>query len=76
MQWAYSELFQNYSPLQVSGYFDHSAKKSESVGTLVHYSETHDNERLAAKGRNLVPSPKPILRPREPFGRFRLHLRG
>ena len=51
MQWAYSELFQNYSPLQVSGYLDHSLKQSERVGVLVHYSETHDNERLAAKGR-------------------------
>src|SRR5204863_8144167 len=51
MQWAYSEFFQNYSPAQVSGYLDHSARKSESVGTLIHYSETHDNERLAASPR-------------------------
>lgn len=48
MQWAYSELFQNYNPIQVSGYVDHSIRKSETVGTLIHYSETHDNERLAA----------------------------
>lgn len=51
MQWAYSELFQNYSPIQVSGYLDHSLKQSEQVGVLVHYSETHDNERLAQRGR-------------------------
>jgi starch synthase (maltosyl-transferring) len=51
MQWAYSELFQNHSPVQVSGYLDHGIRKSERVGTLVHYSETHDNERLAAQGR-------------------------
>jgi len=51
MQWAYSELFQNYSGLQVAGYLDHSFRQSERVGLLVHYSETHDNERLAAKGR-------------------------
>jgi predicted glycogen debranching enzyme len=50
MQWAYSELFQNYSPVQVSGYLDHSIRKSETVGTLTHYSETHDNARLAAQG--------------------------
>ncbi|HWI57885.1 MAG TPA: amylo-alpha-1,6-glucosidase, partial [Bacillota bacterium] len=50
MQWAYSELFQNYSGLQVSGYLDHSLRESERVGLLVHYSETHDNERLAARG--------------------------
>jgi starch synthase (maltosyl-transferring) len=51
MQWAYSELFQNYSPLQISGYLDHSIKQSEQVGLLVHYSETHDNDRLAKRGR-------------------------
>lgn len=51
MQWAYSELFQNYSDVQVSGYMDHAIKQSPRVGTLVHYSETHDNARLAAKGR-------------------------
>ncbi len=51
MQWAYSELFQNYSDVQVSGYLDHAIKQSQRVGTLIHYSETHDNARLAAKGR-------------------------
>ncbi len=51
MQWAYSELFQNYSGQQVAGYLDHSFRQSRRVGLLVHYSETHDNERLAAKGR-------------------------
>ncbi|MDB6018631.1 MAG: glgE2, partial [Pedosphaera sp.] len=51
MQWAYSELFQNYSPLEVSGYLDHSLNKCEQVGLLVNYSETHDNERLAQRGR-------------------------
>jgi len=51
MQWAYSELFQNFDPLQVSGYLDHSNLQCERVGTLVHYSETHDNPRLAEKGR-------------------------
>jgi len=49
MQWAYSELFQNYSPIQVSGYLDHALRQHESAGTLVHYSETHDNPRLAAQ---------------------------
>jgi len=51
MQWAYSELFQNFSGLQVSGYLDHSLGQSQRTGVLVHYSETHDNLRLAAKGR-------------------------
>ena len=51
MQWAYSELFQEYSGVQVAGYLEHSLKQSHRVGTLVHYSETHDNLRLAARGR-------------------------
>src|SRR5207245_394209 len=51
LHWAYSELFQNHSGRDVATYLDHSFKQSERVGLLVHYSETHDNERLAARGR-------------------------
>ena len=51
MQWAYSELFQEFGPAQVAGYLDHAFKHSHRVGTLVHYSETHDNDRLAKRGR-------------------------
>ncbi|MDB4989117.1 MAG: glgE2, partial [Myxococcaceae bacterium] len=50
MQWAYSELFQCYTPREVSSYLDHSLRQSERIGTLVHYSETHDNDRLAKRG--------------------------
>ena len=50
MQWAYSELFQNFSPQQLSGYLDHCLRQGARLGPLVHYSETHDNERLARKG--------------------------
>ena len=51
MQWAYSELFQNNSPTEVSGYLDYAIRQSERVGTYIHYSETHDNNRLAANSR-------------------------
>ena len=51
MQWAYSELFQEFKPQQVSGYLDHVIKQGERIGPLVHYSETHDNNRLAKRGR-------------------------
>jgi predicted glycogen debranching enzyme len=51
MQWAYSELFQNYSGAEVAGYLDYALRQSERVGLYVHYSETHDNPRLAARGR-------------------------
>ncbi|NDA65328.1 MAG: amylo-alpha-1,6-glucosidase, partial [Verrucomicrobia bacterium] len=51
MQWAYSELFQEFGPAQIAGYLDHAFRQSPRVGTLVHYSETHDNDRLAKRGR-------------------------
>src|SRR5206468_1360992 len=51
MQWAYSELFQNYAGEQVSAYLDYCLRQCERLGVYVHYSETHDNERLAAKGK-------------------------
>lgn len=51
MQLAYSELFQNYSGPQVASYLDHALRQSRRVGLLAHYSETHDNDRLAARGR-------------------------
>ena len=52
MQWAYSELFQNFTPREVSGYLDHCIRQASRMGPLVHYSETHDNGRLARKGRD------------------------
>ncbi len=51
MQWAYSELFQNYSGRDVAWYLDYANRQNERVGNYVHYSETHDNSRLAEKGR-------------------------
>jgi predicted glycogen debranching enzyme len=51
MQWAYSELFQEFSSLQVAGYLNHAHRQCRRVGVLVHYSETHDNDRLAQRGR-------------------------
>lgn len=50
MQWAYSELFQNFSGREISGYLDYAIRQSERVGNYIHYSETHDNNRLAAVG--------------------------
>ena len=49
MQWAYSELFQNHHPIEVAHYLDHCLR-ADQTGLLVHYSETHDNLRLAARG--------------------------
>jgi len=51
MQWAYSELFQNYSGQEVANYLDYALRQSARVGLYTHYSETHDNDRLAKRGR-------------------------
>lgn len=48
MNWAYSELFQNYSKEQIVGYMDYSARISRGHGLMFHYAETHDNSRLAS----------------------------
>ena len=48
MNWAYSELFQNYRRDQVEGYLEYAWKESASNGVMIHYAETHDNPRLAA----------------------------
>ena len=48
MNWAYSEIFQNYDQGQVDGYLPESARVSESKGNLIHFCETHDNMRMAA----------------------------
>ncbi|MBN1765955.1 MAG: glycogen debranching enzyme N-terminal domain-containing protein [Sedimentisphaerales bacterium] len=49
--WAYSELFQNYSRQQITDYLAYAQYVSAGKGVLVHYAETHDNERLAKKGK-------------------------
>ena len=49
MHWAYSELFQNYSGKEVASYLDYAIRQSARIGGYVHYSETHDNRRLAAQ---------------------------
>ena len=49
LNWAYSELFQNYSKDQIHEYMNYSNFVSESQGLMIHYAETHDNNRLADK---------------------------
>ena len=36
---------------EVAWYLDYANRQNERVGSYVHYSETHDNDRLAEKGR-------------------------
>ena len=51
LDWAYSELFQNYDRGQISWYLPSCLRTSATKGTLVHFAETHDNSRLADRSR-------------------------
>ncbi|MBU1344242.1 MAG: glycogen debranching enzyme N-terminal domain-containing protein [Proteobacteria bacterium] len=46
--WAYSELFQNYTKEQLSHYLPLAWDISDHCGHLIHFAETHDNNRLAS----------------------------
>ncbi|PIF02860.1 MAG: glycogen debranching protein [Desulfococcus sp.] len=48
MDWAYSELFQNYTRHDIESYLPGALEIAETDGLLIHYCETHDNNRLAA----------------------------
>jgi starch synthase (maltosyl-transferring) len=47
--WAYSELFQNYDRGQMEAYLPQAFEISTTDGLTLHYAETHDNLRLAAR---------------------------
>jgi len=49
LNWAYSELFQNYDRGQVENYLPEAFDISAGDGITVHMAETHDNLRLAAR---------------------------
>ena len=51
LDWGYSELFQNYTRDDISGYYPVMSASVKRGGTLVNFSETHDNQRLAAGGK-------------------------
>lgn len=46
--WAYSELFQNYDRRQIEHYLPGAFRISDEDGVMIHFAETHDNNRLAA----------------------------
>lgn len=51
LDWAYSELFQNYSKDELNGYIPYMQYISNEYGRLINFAETHDNDRIAKKGR-------------------------
>ncbi len=50
LDWAYSELFQTESRAAFEHYLPGAMALAERTGPLIHFAETHDNERLAARG--------------------------
>ena len=45
---AYSELFQNYTREEISIYLPQAYDLSQTSGIFIHFAETHDNNRLAS----------------------------
>ncbi|WP_300463876.1 amylo-alpha-1,6-glucosidase [Desulfobacula sp.] len=45
---AYSELFQNYTRQEISDYLPMAYEISNTCGHMIHFAETHDNNRLAS----------------------------
>ena len=50
LDWAYSELFQTDGRDALEGYLPKAIALAERCGPLIHFAETHDNLRLAARG--------------------------
>ena len=50
LDWAYSEIFQTYDRGQFEWYLPGAIARAEKFGSLVHFAETHDNDRLAKGG--------------------------
>ena len=54
LNWAYSELFQNYTQNEITNYFPTMAKTSQCAGNMISFAETHDNLRLASSGKTFA----------------------
>jgi starch synthase (maltosyl-transferring) len=52
LDWAYSELFQQYSRDEAAAGIEYATRISNTKGLLVHFAETHDNLRLAARSHD------------------------
>ena len=50
LDWAYSEIFQTYDRGQFEWYMPQAIERAEKYGALIHFAETHDNDRLAKGG--------------------------
>ena len=51
LNWAYSELFQNDDRQAIAHYLPQADHLNDTAGVMVHFAETHDNNRLAARSK-------------------------
>ena len=51
LDWAYSELFQNYDRDSICRYLPTMLATAREAGSMISFAETHDNNRLAASGK-------------------------
>ncbi|MDO9566007.1 MAG: amylo-alpha-1,6-glucosidase [Candidatus Desulfaltia sp.] len=51
---AYSELFQNYDRSQIQAYLPGAIEISQKDGIIIHFAETHDNNRLAERSNTFA----------------------
>ncbi len=68
--WAYSELFQNYDRAQIETYLPGANESAETMGIMVHFAETHDNPRLAAKSKTWAKLRTDLCALFAPYGAF------
>ncbi|NLF86763.1 MAG: glycogen debranching protein, partial [Lentisphaerae bacterium] len=50
LDWAYSEIFQEEDRHALERYLPEAIRRAQRIGPLIHFAETHDNNRLAARG--------------------------
>lgn len=68
--WAYSELFQNYDRDQIEHYLPGANEICAADGIMVHFAETHDNNRLAATSHRYARMRTALCALLAPFGAF------
>jgi len=54
LDWGYSELFQNYTRDEIEHYYPYMNEAGNRFGTLANFAETHDNLRLASRGKRFA----------------------
>lgn len=68
--WAYSELFQNYDRSQIENYLPGALEIAKEQGIMIHFAETHDNNRLASRSKTFAKMRTALCALCSPMGGF------